>query len=381
MSKIGIFSGFYLPHLGGVERYTDKLSAALVKLGHEVVIVAANHDAAALPGVELMGKRTIYRLPIRSFAKSRYPIPHKNKEYQSLLKQIEQEHIDYFIVNTRFYLTSHIGAKLGELAGRPVFLIEHGTDHFSVNNRWLDYFGKLYEHLLASSIKNKITGYYGVSKKCNEWLKHFGITASGVFYNAIDPADEMQVKDLYKKRYPSNEVVVSFAGRLIREKGILNLLAAFEDVRQKHPELPLKLAIAGDGELFEQIKRDYQDSALDLLGRLDFAHVMALYKRTDIFVNPSQYPEGLPTSILEAGLMSCAVIATPKGGTEEVITDGQHGIISDGSVKSLSEAIAFLATNPTKRHMYARAIKKRVTTVFNWDKTANAVDQAIKDSK
>jgi glycosyltransferase involved in cell wall biosynthesis len=377
--KIGIFTAYYIPHLGGVERYVDKLSAALVKLDYEVVIVTSNHDE--LKSYEKIGGRAVYRLPIRSLVKSRYPIPEKNSEYRNLMAKIEDERIDYFIVNARFYLTSLIGAKLGKRHRRPVMLIEHGTDHFSVNNRVLDFFGLIYEHWITFRIKKYVDRYYGVSKNCNKWLRHYSIQASGVFYNAIDPADKGEAKDLYEGKYPKGEIVVTYAGRLIREKGILNLLEAFTEFKKENPSLKVRLAVAGDGELMRAIRRDYDNPAIDILGKLDFAHVMAIYKRTDIFVNPSLYPEGLPTSILEAGLMGCAVIATPKGGTEEVVIDKHHGIIVDGSKDSLREAIELLAVDSKKRTELAANIKNRIEKVFNWDAVAKEVDQEIKKFK
>jgi glycosyltransferase involved in cell wall biosynthesis len=187
------------------------------------------------------------------------------------------------------------------------------------------------------------------------------------------------VQDYYARAYPAKEVVVSYAGRLIKEKGILNLLEAFAKVRGDHPKLPLKLVIAGDGELLQGIREQYGQpgSGVDILGKLDFAHVMALFKRSDIFVYPSLYPEGLPTSILEAGLLKCAVIATPRGGTEEVITTGQHGIISDGSVDDLYHAIDGLVIDPGKRQKFGAALQAKVKRVFNWDAVAHNVDQEI----
>jgi glycosyltransferase involved in cell wall biosynthesis len=378
MKKIGIFSGYYLPHLGGVERYTDKLSAALRGLGYEIVIITSNHGK--LKNYEVVAGRTIYRLPILDLAKNRYPIPKVNSEYRELKLRIENEKIDYFIVNTRFHLTSLVGSRLAKRLRRPVMLIEHGTGHFTVNNRWLDYLGSIYEHCLTFFIKRNVTKFYGVSNNCNKWLKHFSIQANGVFHNAVNPSDKNIIKDLYKYKYQKNEIVVTFAGRLIKEKGILNLISAYSEVKMKNPKLNLKLVIAGDGDLLEGIKQDYNNSSIDILGKLNFSHVMALYKRTDIFVYPSLYPEGLPTSILEAGLMGCALVATPRGGTEEVIIDKQHGIIVDGSKKSLCEAIELLATNAIIRKKLAKNVKTRIENVFNWDTVAKEVVKEIKKS-
>lgn len=374
--KIGIFTGYYLPHLGGVERYVDKLSGALLKLGYEIVVVTSNHDE--LPPYEIIDNRKVYRLPIQAFAKNRYPIPKVNREYRELIHAIEAEKIDYYLLNTRFHLTSLVGAKMGRRFGRPTMLIDHGTGHFTVNSPLLDYFGKFYEHVLTAVVKRYVDKFYGVSKACNTWLEHFSIHASGVLYNSIDPADKKVSKLHYNDEYPSDQTVIAYAGRLIKEKGILNLLDAFVRLNQERPQLKLKLAIAGDGDLLEKIKRDYNDQDIYLLGRIDFEHVKALMKRSDVFVYPSLYPEGLPTSILEAGLLGCAVVATPRGGTEEVIIDNQHGIITDGSTSGLYQALNQLVANPVKRKELATTLQARVERYFNWDVVAKQVDKEIK---
>jgi glycosyltransferase involved in cell wall biosynthesis len=139
--KVALFSGYFPPHTGGVERYVDKLSVELSKLGYEVIIITSND--AKVDSITKKSNYKIYRLPIRNLFRTRYPIPHKNKEYRKLIKQIEMEEADCYIVNTRFHLTSLIGAKMGHKQGKPVFLIEHGTDHFTVNNKILDFGGHI----------------------------------------------------------------------------------------------------------------------------------------------------------------------------------------------------------------------------------------------
>ena len=60
--KIAIFSGYYLPFLGGIERYANKISTELTRLGYTIVIITTNH--ADLPAREQVNQLTIYRLPI-----------------------------------------------------------------------------------------------------------------------------------------------------------------------------------------------------------------------------------------------------------------------------------------------------------------------------
>ncbi|MDE7505901.1 glycosyltransferase family 1 protein, partial [Streptococcus agalactiae] len=72
VKTVAVFSGYYLPFLGGIERYTDKMTADLVKRGYRVVIVTTNHDD--LPIIDEDKGRKIYRLPTKNIVKQRYPI-------------------------------------------------------------------------------------------------------------------------------------------------------------------------------------------------------------------------------------------------------------------------------------------------------------------
>ena len=62
MKKIAIFSGYYLPHLGGVERYTFNLANKLKQMGYEVIIVSLRYDIN-LKEIEETEYAKIYRLP------------------------------------------------------------------------------------------------------------------------------------------------------------------------------------------------------------------------------------------------------------------------------------------------------------------------------
>lgn len=373
--RIAIFTGYFLPHLGGVERYVDKISIALQAKGHEVIIVTSNHNESV--AYEELDGRKIYRLPTYGIAKQRYPIPKKGLAFNNLIKRIAEENVDGVILNTRFHLTSVVGARLAKKIKKPALLIEHGTGHFTVGNKFLDFFGGIYEHLLTLYLKIYVSNYYGVSKSCNVWLRHFHIDAKGVFYNSISKKDEDNIEDLYKDKY-KDSVVITFAGRLIKEKGILNLVEAYKKLKQDHPQLNVRLVVAGDGDLFGTLKKKNKEYGIDFLGRLNFNKVMALYKRSDIFVHPSLYPEGLPTAILEAGLMNNAIIATPRGGTEEVIIDADHGIIVDGSINSLYSSLHELVSDSKKRLIMAKNAKSRIENVFDWDAVAKKVIDSLK---
>lgn len=365
---IAIFSGYYLPFLGGIERYTNKLTAELKKLGYNIVIITSNYNN--LSSEEKIDGIKIYRLPIYNIFSSRYPIPKNNKEYKKIMKKIDKENIDFVICNTRFQLTTLTGLKFAKRNKLKYLIIEHGSGHFTINNKILDYFGEIYEHALTIKVKKYKPYFYGVSKRCNIWLKHFKINAKGVFYNSVD---EKSYEIFKNKHYikKNNKMIISYAGRLIKEKGINELIEAFTILEKKYKNI--ELIIAGDGPLLNELKEKQISKNIKLVGKLNYEEVMSLYNDTDIFVYPSMYSEGLPTSILEAGIMKCAIIATDRGGTKEVINNEKYGLIAKENTESIKQNIEILIKDQEKLKEMKNNIQKRILEEFTWNVTAKNV--------
>lgn len=373
MKKIAIFSGYYLPHLGGVERYTYNLANKMKQMGYEIVIVSLRYDDS-LEEVEQLDYAKIYRLPTHKLFVERYPIVNNNSHCKKMLKMIEEENIDSIILQTRFWTSSYIGSKFAAKNNIPVCLIEHGSTHFTVNNKILDFFGAIYEHKLTNAIKKNVKDFYGVSKKCVQWLKHFDIEAKGVFYNSINTEEAEVYNNNIQK--DSERIFITYVGRLIPEKGVLKLISIFKDLQKKYN---IELNIAGQGPLLDKIKQDNKDNInIHILGMLSHDEVMNLLAKTDIFINPSSFPEGLPTTILEAGIMECAVVATPMGGTAEILENENIGLICGFEENEIKEKLVELLNDKDKREKLSKNIKKQVIEKFSWDATAKKVVNTIK---
>lgn len=373
MKKIAIFSGYYLPHLGGVERYTYNLAKQLHNTGYQVVIVSTRYDNE-LKEVENLEYAKIYRLPIYNIFKSRYPLLKKNKKCRDLLKKIQSEKIDSIILQTRFWTTSYIGSKFAKKNSIPACLIEHGSTHFTVNNKILDFFGEKYEHFLTNLIKRNVKDFYGVSKKCTDWLQHFNIQSKGVFYNSIDSSEFEEYNQSINKN--NENVKIAFVGRLIKEKGVLKLIEAFDELKKNFSNLELN--IAGSGPLYEELKNKEFKNNINILGNLTHDEVMKLLAKSDVFVNPSYFSEGLPTSILEAALMKCAIIATPMGGTTEIINSDQIGLICGFEIEDIINKLTILLNDKEYRTTLGENANNRVLSDFSWINTTKKLINTIK---
>lgn len=121
--------------------------------------------------------------------------------------------------------------------------------------------------------------------------------------------------------------VFCFVGRIAREKGMVELLHAFQRLKK---EFPIKLILVG---LFEKhygaVDAETQ-SALESdpdifpLGRFD--DVRPYYAMSDAYIFPS-YREGFPNSVLEAGAMGLPSIVTNINGCNEIVQHGKNGLI------------------------------------------------------
>lgn len=363
---IAIFSAYILPHLGGIENYTHNLAKELNKLNYNVIIITTNYNNSI--SKENKGKITIIRLPIFNIFKNRYPIPKKNKEYKKLLKELDNYNIKTIIVNTRFHLTSHVGANYGKKNNIPVYLIEHGSNYVTLDNKFIDFFANRYEDFLTMKIKRKIKGFYGVSEACNKWLRKINITADGIWYNSIDTNQNLPKKE------ESNQITFFYAGRLIKQKGVENILKAFTNLLKKYNNI--QLFVAGSGSESEKYINEYKNDKIIFLGHLNKKEMFKYYAKTDVFLYPPLWPEGLPTSILEAGLMNCAVIATKQGGIKEIINDN-NGIYTKENVKDLTDKMELLINDKQLRKKIATNLNEDIKQKFSWEKTTKKIVEEV----
>lgn len=376
MKRYVIFCPHYLPHLGGVERYTYNLASELIKRGHEVIVVTSLIDD--LPEQEISDSIEIYRLPSILLLDGRFPVVKPSKTWKKVKEILNEAKADLYIIQTRFYLLSLLGVRFANKTAISSIVIEHGTAHFSVNNPLLDWMGHFYEHWITSRVKRLNKYFYGVSAACNNWLMHYKIQANGILYNAVDLIEirrfmKKPVKD-YKKELniPSDAFIVTYTGRLLAAKGVLKLIESVEQLSKKYD--CLFLMIAGIGDLYDEVKKK-SGYHIHCLGQIDYQNIIALLKQTDIFCLPTDYPEGFPTSVLEAAACECFVITTTSGGSKELISNNSYGIIlKENSVEMISESIERVMLASDYRKQAVTLTYQRLLEQFTWEKNARIIE-------
>lgn len=375
MSRFIIYAAQYYPHMGGVEHYTYNLSKELVSRGHEVTVVTSN--TSDLLNYEEVEGIKIYRMPCFSLMDGRYPVLKHNTTFRELHKQLKNQLFDFAIINARFYVHSIYGVRFAKKQGIKSIVIDHGSSHLTVHHKVLDFFGSLYERCITAIVKRYCKDFYGVSNGSVEWLTTFSITAKGVLYNAIDLENitslynttEMDVRQRYN--IPKDACVVSFTGRLLKEKGIPQLIKSIQHIN-KEQDAKVYLVLAGEGDLKEYCDKQTSDYIIPV-GRLTFSDVIALLKASDIFCLPSD-SEGFSTSLLEAAACSNYIVTTARGGARELLPDDSYGIVIEhNDMDSVYHALKEALSDQRKREVGIDKTYQRVANNFTWKHTADKV--------
>ncbi len=121
-----------------------------------------------------------------------------------------------------------------------------------------------------------------------------------------------------------------FVGRIVQDKGINELVSAFNRLKKEYENIRLILVGPYEDGLdpIAEISREViaNNPAIEAVGKKMGDELLAYYCVADCFVLPS-YREGFPNTVLEAGAMDLPSIVTDINGSREIIVQGENGVI------------------------------------------------------
>lgn len=360
---VNIVTHLYPPSVGGVERHSYNMAKQLVKSGYRVNVITTNSHLSS--GLHTEEGINIYVLKSFTLVEGRFPIPYNPIDLIKVFRRFFSKN-SFAIIQTRLFLTSFWGILFARLSRGKALVIEHGSGHLEYRNGIINFIFELYEHFFTFILRVFKPDFYAVSKSGSDWLMHFNIKSKGEIYNGIDPSSFENVKIPEKIEKFSRLKVVTYLGRLIQEKGVLELVKAFKSINKDD----LRLVIAGNGVLEQEIADiAMQDNRILFLGKLSHDNALGLLSKTDIFVNPSNYPEGLPTIVLEAGFLALPIISTPNGGAKEVIRHLETGyLINKGKEAEIADALNYMVANHEDAKEVGKNLKALIEETYTWEK-------------
>jgi glycosyltransferase involved in cell wall biosynthesis len=218
-------------------------------------------------------------------------------------------------------------------------------------------------------------------------------------YNAVDP-DIFFPASSNALGTDKKDFEILYVGRGSPEKGIHDLLQAFEMVLKRHQNVRLRLIggiasgltdfiakVCDDDPLTAKVakryRRNYREqlqrmitpeaaSRISFEGEVPNHQLPECYRRADLFAFPSAWNEPFGIPIIEAMACEKPVVATRGGGIPEIIEHEKTGLLVErGNPDELSKAICRLIENESLRSEMGEAGRRRVLERFSWDRIAS----------
>jgi len=169
----------------------------------------------------------------------------------------------------------------------------------------------------------------------------------------------------YDAHYHSGNYIL-YAGRIVKQKGILTLVRSMALVRSD-----VQLLVVGDGEFRSEVERFVQRQGLkrrvEFLGTQwgeDFRNLVA---EALCVVIPSEWYDNLPLILCQAYAMGKPVIASAINGIPEYVADGVDGLLfSPGDAEDLAEKIDYLTQQGELRQRMSRHARRKAETEFDY---------------
>ncbi len=175
----------------------------------------------------------------------------------------------------------------------------------------------------------------------------------------------------------SQKFTFVFVGRIVREKGINELVSAFVRLNKEHADT--RLLLVGPYEenldpMLPETKRLIDEcEAIEAVGSQK--DVRPFYEQSDVLVFPS-YREGFPNVVIEAGAMELPSIVTDINGSREIIKDGKNGlIVPPRDEHALYDAMKWMVEHPEERRKLVENARPMVASRYE----QGFVRQCLKD--
>lgn len=273
--------------------------------------------------------------------------------------------------------------KLKKVSKAPLFL-HLGNDHLNASTK------------NASQIVACLDGILTVS----EYISECVMTIPGArrdkirriqqgidqqLFDLSQYTDEQKRKTKEKCHVNPDDVVFYFAGRIEREKGILELVKAFNRFQEKN----VKLLIAGDVSIWTSSRAFYDEvmeeaasnkDKIIFLGSVAHDKIASIHAITDAAVLPSTWNEPSGNAMIECMVAGLPLITTESGGLPEYCPKGSAVLVpvTDHLEDDLYEQMHDLYLHPEKREQLRHAAKekgKRYTTTEHYLQIHRAIQE------
>jgi len=365
MKRILIINSEYPPLGGGAGNASAHIARALTGMGYEIAVITTRFQG--LSHKEQSGGLTIHRIPARRQRLDR------SGAFEQLIFMISASLSTLSLVRhfkpdatlAFFGVPSGVVALFLKLIYKIPYIVSlRGGDVPGFRPYDFRIFHKLLAPLLRVVWKNAsavVANSNGLRDLALAFDSRFDIP---IIPNGVD-LEVYEAKD----RDESIPLLLS-VGRVVYQKGFDIAMRALAEIK----DLDWKWQIAGDGPQMDSLKALSQELGIPdrviFLGWQSQADLIKQYQQANLFLFPSRH-EGMPNALLEAMASGLPVIASRIAGNEELVIDGETGIlIPSEDADAFGIAIRKLMTDVPLRQQMGLASRRRVEEHYSWENTA-----------
>lgn len=389
-----------LATLGGVDAggqviYIGQLAKKLSRLGYEVDIFT-RWDDARLPQV-VEWDSTVRVIQIKAgpvtFVNKEKLFPFMEEFTSNLIDFMKAEKSPYRLIHANFWLALIPAMEIKQRFNIPFVVTFHalgkirrifqGKDDKFPDNRF-----EIEEKAMreASAIiaecpqdREDMINYYNANPD------KITIIPAGFDPNEFYPIDKLlcrMVLDLNPK-----ELIILQLGRIVKRKGIDNVIASLLILRKKFRIKGRLLIVGGDsdvpnGRITPEIQRlrriAKQKGVTDFVqftGRRGRDTLKYFYNAADVFVTTPWY-EPFGMTPLEAMACGTPVVGSNVGGIKYTVLDGKTGyLVNSNDPEGLAQKMADIYKNRKIANFFKENGLKRVNNGFTWEKVAGSISQ------
>jgi glycosyltransferase involved in cell wall biosynthesis len=207
-----------------------------------------------------------------------------------------------------------------------------------------------------------------------------------VIHTGLDPRQFSKGQKTHQPDHKYQTLNLLYAGRIYPEKGVDTAINALEKLVFGQDLRNIKLSVVGSGSPeYENFLHHLVDQAglndyVSFSGHVPAEEMPQLLQKFDVLLVPSIWQEPFSRIVLEGMISSLVVIATPTGGTTEILKDGENGLLfAPGDPEDLAQKIVSLAIDPELRRRLATAGQQTVLEGFTMTKMIDEIEGYLQE--
>lgn len=350
--RIALFTNNYLPFCGGVTISVETLRRGLESRGHETWVFAPRFAGDDADGARIVRYPSI---PAATYPQFPLAVPYAPR----ISRAVRRLDFDVFHAHHPFLLGPAAG-RFARAGGRPLVFTYHTRyekyAHYVPLRRALVEAAAVWMSTRFAARADAVIAPSAVVRgelRARGVRTPIAVVPTGLDLDVFRPGERARARR-HLGWHPTDPVVL-YVGRLDREKSVERVLLAFERIASTLPRA--RLQVVGQGTEGERLRREA--AGLAAAARIAFQGARAhdalpvFYQAADVFLFASE-TETQGLVLAEAAACGLPAVAVTAPGCDEVVRDGDTGLLTKSDPGDLADAATVLLVDTERRAAMGR---------------------------